>query len=694
MSVLPPLHLRHAAFERRARGLRALGVLSEADLLVVDAVAERFGERCPEVLLGLALAVRAPRAGHVGVDLLQVARQVDDELSRWRLPQQAAPEQLGETWPQDPSAWQQAVCSSPMVGGLQDSQTPFATQSLADGSTLVMSRRQWREQARLAMALTNLVRSAAEPALDGEQLRAGLARLFRDPTQAAAVAVRTAATSRLTVVTGGPGTGKTFSIKRLLALLLELPRAPGAGPLQVALAAPTGKAAVRMAEAMAEGLAELPVSEQVRSLLTQAEPSTLHKLLGVRPDGSCRHGLANPVPADVVVVDEASMVDLALMRHLAEAIPPGARLVLLGDRDQLASVEAGTVLADLVSGAFEPLAAEAAEPSEDPERPLAASVVAFTHSHRFAQAPTVAHVAAALQRGDEANLADACALLTGARRLDEDPLPDRVIHLGAARDGWPTEPQLAALAAPYLAQPGARRLLEAGGGARLDPGCGYAGLLAAALKRWGTRAPQLRAPWLHRLLLDALDGHRVLAVHRRGPLGVSGLLRALRRHVEAGLVNALCERRGLPPQSTSLPARGAHWLGRPVLITENAYDVGLFNGDIGLVLPTEAGLAAIFPALDDEGSPGTRAVALARLPPHTGALAMTVHKSQGSQFRRVGLVLAGRDSPIQTRELIYTGITRSSARLDWLGDPGELERALARRVARASGLKELLWPTQ
>jgi exodeoxyribonuclease V alpha subunit len=179
-------------------------------------------------------------------------------------------------------------------------------------------------------------------------------------------------------------------------------------------------------------------------------------------------------------------------------------------------------------------------------------------------------------------------------------------------------------------------------------------------------------------LLARFDRYRVLAVHRRGPLGVQQLEQELARRVRVAL-----ERGGRQGGDLGY----GHWVGRPILITENAYDVGLMNGDVGIVLPLADGAAAVFP----HETPGeVRRVALSRLPPHEGALAMTVHKSQGSQFEHVALVLAGRDSPIQTRELVYTGVTRAKQRLSWLGDLDELRTALARQVRRESGLPELI----
>jgi exodeoxyribonuclease V alpha subunit len=500
--------------------------------------------------------------------------------------------------------------------------------------------------------------------LSEEALANGVRRLFGDPSAQGARAVATAAARRLTVVTGGPGTGKTYSIKRLLALLVEA--AQGAGvPLRIALAAPTGKAAVRMAEAIGEDLGSLEVAEGVRQVLAEVQPLTLHKLLGMRPDGTSRHGAGNPLAADLVVVDEASMVDLALMRRLFEAVGAGARLVLLGDRDQLVSVEAGTVLADLVGPVLDGAAAS--------DRALAAAVVPFRVNHRFRRAPTVAAIATALQARDDDQLAQVGRWMARDEVAPGETLADRVTPLGAARAGWPSEAQLDALAAPYLAPDG------------------FVGQLAVALREHGPSGSAIASEAWHLALLQALEAYRVLAVHRRGPLGVSGLEQALAQRCQDALKQALRDRSGLGPEApVRLPARGEQWLGRPVLVTQNAYEVGLMNGDIGLILPTERGLEAVFP-VSEQGRPAARGVALARLPEHVGAFAMTVHKSQGSQFSRVAVVLAGRDSPIQTRELVYTAITRTRERLDWLGGAEELQRALRRRVARASGLGDLLW---
>ena len=650
--------LRNAAFERRAMPFVRARILNESDLMTLDLVAPRFGESDPEVLLGLAFAVRAPRAGHVGVLLRAIAGHVDDELLSW------GPRGESEhvVWPDDLDGWAKRVAASPLVGDASAAARPFVRETFADGRQLILTRRLWDEQERTATALLTLAPSPVARPLSSDALEAGLVSLFGPETDSeAAAAVRTAATRRLIVVTGGPGTGKTYSIKRLLALLLtELAPSPEAPGFRIALAAPTGKAAGRMATAMGEDLDKLAAAQPVKAALRALVPRTLHKLLGMRPDGSVRHDARHPLPFDLVVVDEASMVDLALMRRLVEAIPEGARLVLLGDRDQLASVEAGSVLADVVGAGTPPDQATSKTP------PLGGAIVRFSRSRRFEDAPGIGAVAAAIQRGDEASLVYAVALLRGEQDAPGETLPGRLRSLGIAVDGHPSIEQLAALTAPYF-------------------DIGYGRVLEEALAASGPSA--LIRPEVVAATLDALDCYRVLAVHRRGPLGVSGLSRALDERVQSRLRQAT---------DAATPTNGAFWPGRLILITVNAYDVGLMNGDVGVILPEGqvegrfSGLEGVFPAADGRSDSPPRRVAISRLPPHEGALVMTVHKSQGSQFDHVGLVLAGRESPIETRELVYTGITRARSQLTWLGDGGELARALRRRVLRTSGLAERL----
>jgi len=658
-------------FERLVGPFLMAGILTEGDVFPVTLAAPRFGESNPETLLGLAFVVRAPRVGHPAVDLSRVASLVADER---RLHASEEESLAPLPWP-EPSSWLAAVLRSGMVGEPGDTSRPFVRQRLRAEMeaphTVLLTRRMFREQERVAAAM---VARASRPLGDSYRVReldARLAELFGDEAHGeAAKAVRVAAENSLAVIIGGPGTGKTYSVSRLLgALFAPRPRqsegladaSRNVEHLKVLLAAPTGKAAARMREAMREATSAeahpvLAVEESVRVLLQNLPAETVHRLVGVRPDGTCRHHAGNPIPADVVVVDEVSMVDLANMRRLLEAVAPSARLVLLGDRDQLASVEAGCVLADLVDGAS--------------TGPLAERICSFTVSRRFAAAPDIGLVAACLQsyetahaevpKGTDAEglrLRLAVEVMMGRTHASNETAT-RIVALGppeASPRGLtrPARAQLETLARPYLE--------------------GYAAMLAAHRRTGGTWAASLEEPSTQRAILQAFERYRVLAVHRRGPLGVAGLERALADSVRRTLHGDGVE--------------GRYWVGRPILVTENAYDVKLMNGDVGLVLPTREGLAAVFPA---EEAAGVRAVATSRLPPHEGALAMTVHKSQGSQFESVALVLAGRASPIQTRELIYTGVTRAKAKLTWLGEESELAEALERKSARGSGLAELL----
>ena len=645
-----------AAFLDRAQPFLKAGVLDASDIHAIALTAPRFGEDDIERMLGLAFAARAPRVSHPGVDLRTLRQHIVIETDE-PLP-----------WPSDPDAWARRTLASPMVGSPDDLLKPFVAQPRrsAPDAPLLLTRRMYVEQQRVAGAIAARAAHELSDAAHIDDLDATLARLFPSsagtdgPDGEAARAVRLAATRALALIVGGPGTGKTFSVTRLLAALME------SRALSVALAAPTGKAAARMREAIREATDAtaqpvLDVSDDVRARLQALPATTLHRLVGVRPDGSSRHTAANPIAAQLVIVDEVSMVDLTMMRRLVEAVHPDARLVLLGDRDQLASVEAGCVLADLV-----PATGTA---------PLAGNTQTFTRSRRFESAPDIALIAACLQSyatrhpdlpsGDPpAALARAIEVFSGARHASQETQPEwRIERLGAPdrsdRYAKPAAQQLTRLAAPYLE--------------------GYAEALIAALGD----GQQVDDPQWQRELLAVFDRYRVLAVHRRGPLGVQQLEQALAKRIR----DAIDAGRGDRAHRRSIDLGEGHWVGRPILITENAYDIGLMNGDVGIVLPLADGAAGVFP----HETPGeVRCVALSRLPPHEGALAMTVHKSQGSQFDHVALVLAGRDSPIQTRELIYTGVTRAKQRLSWLGDLDELRIALARQVRRESGLPDLL----
>lgn len=495
---------------------------------------------------------------------------------------------------------------------------------ILEGERLYLARYQAYEQ-QLAAQL--LARAADRPEVDEKVLSESLARLFAFNQQqpdwqrlAAAQAVR----RRLAVISGGPGTGKTTTVVRLLAALLEQ---PGGDRLAIGLAAPTGKAAARMAEAIRNAKADLPLADELKALLPE-EARTLHRLLGSRGDSpAVRHDAARPLALDVLVVDEASMVDLALMAKLVAALPPQARLILLGDKDQLAAVEAGAVFAELCEGrGFD--AAAAAElqritgqsvPVETPRSALGDAVLLLTHSHRFAGDSGIGELARRINGGDAA----------GTLNLLREGRADLV---------WQAEPSQPAL-------------LE-----RLEQG--YRPYLQAARKGDPAEA------------FAAFNAFRALTAQREGPWGVSGINEALEARIK---------------RRYSLAERERWYPGRAVMVRQNDYALGLFNGDIGLCLAGEYGLRVCF-----EGEDGFRAFAPARLPSHDSAFAMTVHKSQGSEFSEVLLALPESPSPLLTRALFYTGITRAKHKVEIWGLPARLAEAVNGKAERAAGLAERL----
>jgi exodeoxyribonuclease V alpha subunit len=600
---------------------REAGALRALDLSFAHFV-HRLTPYAPDgLLLASALLARLEGQGHGCLPLDELAH---DPLAVFgdTLPEQAVAALA--SLPAD------AACAARDWGGLPATLLQVnpgdergASPLLLCGARLYL-RRYWRHERRIARALCGRA-AAAAPAVDAARAGALLDGLFPpQPAQGSdwqRAACERALHGRLTVVTGGPGTGKTWTAARALVLLQALH--DGDQPLRIALAAPTGKAAARLRQAITAALDELralpSVAPAVDALAQRLGPArTLHALLGTRPGTRrFRHDETRPLDVDLLVVDEASMVHLELMDALLAALPAAARLLLLGDREQLASVEAGAVLADICS---------APEGSA-----LARRVVTLRRSRRFDGA--IGALAAAVNAGDGAA---ATAML---RASGED-----VLHLDDSADAS----RIAALAIDgHAGAPGWRPLLQ-----RLAQRPAN----AAAFEPWALA------------LLEDFDRCRVLAALREGPWGVAGL--------NAAIEHALA-RRGL------LDTRGEWYAGRPVMVTRNDPGLGLFNGDIGLVLRTpEGSTKACFAA-------GERlhAVSVTRLADVQTAFALTVHKSQGSEFGHVVLVLPDADSPVLTRELLYTGITRARQALSVVAPrPALLAAAAARRTRRFSGL--------
>ncbi|HEY4802685.1 MAG TPA: exodeoxyribonuclease V subunit alpha, partial [Paraburkholderia sp.] len=563
--------------------------------------------------------------------------------------------------------------------------------------TRLYLRRYWQYEQDVRIGIERRLTRAAqlEAGLPLDVARAALDALFAPRTGAAGaregqraadwqkLACALAARSAFSIVTGGPGTGKTTTVVRLLALLqtLALGRAgqgaPAARPLRIRLAAPTGKAAARLNESIAGAVERLPFD----ALRTHVDPATLrnaiptvvatlHRVLGTRPGSRrFRHDAANPLPVDVLVIDEASMVDLEMMAAVLDALPPSARLILLGDKDQLASVEAGAVLGELCDRAREGHYTQASRAwleAATGERidaamldahglPLDQAIAMLRESHRFASESGIGALAELVNTGDAVGVAkiwsrgyeDLARLVCPA--ADDGPLRGLIVD-GRVGEGGPAHAQ----------RQGYRHYLETMRTTRPEPGA----------------TPEALADWAAGVL-EAHGAFQLLCALRRGPWGVEGLNRRVARLLhEEGLIDP----------------HGDWYAGRPVLVMHNDYELGLMNGDIGIALelPVAAGeppvLRVAFPAGDGSGS--VKWVSPSRLQGVETVFALTVHKSQGSEFTHAALVLPDTYSPILTRELVYTGITRARSFLTLAVPEGRsvLDRAVLAKVQRASGL--------
>jgi exodeoxyribonuclease V alpha subunit len=605
-------------------------VLTAADVHVATTLSRLSGETDERVLLAVAVAVRALRHGSVCVDLASVS-EVDPLLP----------------WP-DPHEWVTAVRASRLSAAVGPKDpAPGTARPLRLDLGLLYLERYWRQEVAIAADLR--ARTASRPVADEQRLGKSLARLFPKATEQRSAA-ESAVRNWTAIIGGGPGTGKTTTVAKLLVALLDQP----GERLRVALAAPTGKAATRLTDAVREA-PEIGASD-VGRLAAIPPATTLHRLLGWTPtNGRFKHHRTNRLPFDVVVVDEMSMVPLTMMARLLEAIRPDCRLVLVGDPDQLTSVEAGAVLADLVAGVVgEP--PDVAVPS--PQIPAAAGspqtnstaarapgtasaaatpVVILRKRHRFGGA--IGELADAIRQG---NADTALRVLTRRSRQ-----PQSVAERSGAADPEHTvellDPALASTADAVWA----------------DVDALTAELLAAAELGDGVRA------------LEALDSHRLLCAHRTGPFGVERWERLIEQRVATAL-----------PRSANV---GPWYPGRPVLVTANDDVVKLYNGDAGVTVNAGGSLRVVF-----QRRPVPVSFAVSRMPEVQTMHALTVHRSQGSQFKRVTLILPGPESPLLTRELLYTAVTRASSHARIVGSEESVRAAIGRRAQRASGLRERL----
>jgi exodeoxyribonuclease V alpha subunit len=620
-----------AAIAREATGalrdFNQAGLLAASDVHVALRLA-RLGATAEEaVLLGAAFAVRAPRLGHVRVDLATISSTATSEG-------EPPVDAEGLPWP-EPGDWVRSLRASPVVGEGR----PLRM----EGTALYLDRF-WSQERQVARDLHDRAGPFDEK-VDAAVLAAGLARLFvgGETPDLQRVAAGAAVLSRFSVIAGGPGTGKTTTVARVLALLDEQAVAAGARLPMVALAAPTGKAAARLEEAVHGEADALDVDPRERSRLKSIRAMTLHRLLGFSPGNRTRfsHNRLNRLTHDVVVVDETSMVSLSLMARLVEAVRPEARLILVGDPEQLASVEAGAVLGDIVGPATRGLLmgsfartrlskVTAQEvPTSDPATgtSFGDGIVVLRRVHRYGGA--IAEVAEAIQAGDP----DGVLAVLGSNRADALWIP---FDVGASN----TTP-------------------------RLRP-------IHDAAVETGRRTVQSAREGRSGEALAALNSFRLLCAHRHGPYGVATWM----ARVEAWLA-----------ADVGLGAGDEWYPGRPLLVTENDYSLRLYNGDTGVVVAR--GDSRVVAAFERGGE--VVEVSPTRLASVDTVYAMTVHKAQGSQFEQVAVILPQPGAPVLTRELLYTAVTRARRRLIVAATEDSIRSAVSRPITRSSGLRDALW---
>jgi exodeoxyribonuclease V alpha subunit len=600
------------------KALLESGDLSPLSYFFSRFIADRYGkEPGAPLTLSAALVSQHNQQGNVCIDLrLLAGKPMFDTGLESRLKIPAAP-------PLD--RWITTLQQEQAVGRPGD-----IAPLILDGTRLYLGRF-WHFERQLQRGILKRLETAGE--LSEERLEAGLERLFpaagRDPEPdwqrlASALAV----SHRFAVISGGPGTGKTTTVIKVLALLLEQDPA-----MHIRLAAPTGKAAARLASSIRASKTRIATDNRVRETIPE-QATTLHRLLGFGPRGF-RHHRGNPLVLDCLVVDEASMIDLSLMARLLDALPDRARIILLGDRDQLASVEAGSVLGD-ITGHGQPVRYTPAQA----KRLSRLSGIPVTLLPVSVDAPAVT---------------GATALLHTSYRFHSDSGIGRLAKLVNTGDGE---------AALELA----REQGSEAGWIESPEGALASSAIDWAIERFSHYLKCERIDEALRLFEET----RLLCALHHGPFGVIEVNRMIaERLVAAGLTE-----------------RGNEAQGKPVMVTVNDYETGLYNGDIGLLWhDARSRLRAWFRLADDQ----IREIPVRSLPEHVPAWALTVHKSQGSEFRQVLLVLPWeKNSPVVSRELIYTGVTRAIERIIIHGSPQALISGCRRSVERSSGLAEKL----
>lgn len=560
-----------------------------------------------ELELAAQLVSRFRGEGHICVPLRELTAEDGEKIGASRLP--------------EAKRWAVQLRASGAVGGPGE----FAPLIL-DGADRLYLERYWRYEDEVAR---NVKQRLEFPNEAQAELAQNLENLFTEKADMQKLAAFVAVTSRSCVISGAPGTGKTRTIISICALLSAL-----APKIEFALAAPTGKAAARLQESLQQARSSLKLPPEIWDKMP-AEAFTIQRLLGARHDSpNFSHDAERPLSADVVIIDEASMIDLALLAKLLAAVRPDARVILVGDKDQLASVEAGSAFRDICTpgfdigiserqaAAFAKCTGEKLAGTQPPLAPVQESIVELRRNYRFAENEAIARLSGAINHGD-------------------------------AKE--------------------ARAVLKAGGQVRWEKTPPAKNLERRLRERVLPRLEDLLREKNPAAALSRLNDFAVLCALHRGPFGAEN-------------INALLEQK-LRARANVEHAR-RHFHGQPVTVVRNDYNLELFNGDLGIVLEDENGEERVyFPGSD--GAP--RSFVPARLPSHEPAYALTVHKSQGSEFNEALVIFPERDSPVLTRELLYTAVTRVRTAVEVWANETILAQAIGRTVRRSSGLREALW---
>ena len=620
------------------------GPFSEIDFHFARLITRLSGEEIPEVFLAAALVSHATGEGNACLDLLTAPTDL------WDYGCTADTE--GQEASHEPIRFEKLLNKlySSSVVGRPGAYRPLI---LDDRSRLYLYR-YWEYEKILTDKLISRA-SMEDEQIDAILFKDSLSRLFPETeegeTDRQKVAAFISVTKKFCVISGGPGTGKSTLIAKILSLILEQDKAH---EMRIAFAAPTGKATARLLEAIKKGNEMLPKKNRVKENII-SKTSTIHRLMGTIPDSPYfRHNAENQLPVDILVIDESSMVDLALMSKLVQAVPPHAGIILLGDKDQLASVEAGAAFGDICgighvhgfskkfSNRFEKITGGIIHLKNREKIHIAGMEFQETKS-----VPKIQDCIVQLQKNYRFGADSGISALSRAVKIGDGKLAMRLLRDEKYDDiRWHTLPK------PDLLRSALSRMIIKG------------------------YRPYLESEDQTLKIFNFFDQFRILCALRRGPYGVSEINILARR--------ILMERNLIIPNKS-------WYRGRPLLITKNDYNLGLFNGDIGIILPdpdSNHELRAFFPS---SNRVGLRKFSPIRLPEHESVYTMTVHKSQGSEFDKVLLLLPDRDIPLLTRELIYTGITRAKKNIEIWSTEKIFIEAVKRRTRKESGLCNALW---